>query len=87
VVGIRPGEKLHEEMITPSDSFNTVDLGPYYAILPSGGTYTPDDYCARTGASKVEPGFSYDSGNNSDFLSVSQLRDMITEQVMPLAQH
>jgi UDP-N-acetylglucosamine 4,6-dehydratase (inverting) len=87
VVGIRPGEKLHEEMITPSDSFNTVDLGPYYAILPSGGNYTPDDYCARTGASKVEPGFSYDSGNNTDFLSVSQLRDMITEQVMPLAQH
>ncbi len=87
VVGIRPGEKLHEEMITPSDSFNTVDLGIYYAILPSGGSYTPDDYCTRTGATRVQPGFSYDSGNNSDFLSVTQLREMITEQVVPLAHH
>jgi UDP-N-acetylglucosamine 4,6-dehydratase len=87
VVGIRPGEKLHEEMITPSDSFHTVDLGPYYAILPSGGNYSPDDYCARTGAQRVKPGFSYDSGNNSEFLSVNQLRDMINQQVTPLAQH
>jgi UDP-N-acetylglucosamine 4,6-dehydratase (inverting) len=87
VVGIRPGEKLHEEMITPSDSFNTVDLGPYYAILPSGAEYSIEDYCHRNGATRVEPGFAYTSGNNSDFLSVSQLREMIVDQVSPLAQH
>ena len=87
VVGIRPGEKLHEEMITPSDSFNTVDLGPYFAILPSGAEYSPEDYCHRTGAQRVAAGFSYTSGNNHDFLSVGQLREMISQQVSPLAQH
>ena len=87
VVGIRPGEKLHEEMITSSDSFNTVDLGPYYAILPSGAEYSLDDYCSRQGAQRVRPGFSYDSGNNPEFLSVPQLRDMIDAQVGGAQQH
>lgn len=87
VVGIRPGEKLHEEMITASDSFHTVDLGPYYAILPSGAEYGIDDYCRRQGAQRVRPGFSYDSGNNPEFLSVPQLRDLIETQVNGAAQH
>jgi len=87
VVGIRPGEKIHEEMITASDSPNTVDLGAYYAILPSGGQYSVDDYCARTGAERVKPGFCYDSGSNSDFLSVPQLREMISAQVADVRQH
>ena len=81
VIGIRPGEKIHEEMITASDSPNTVDLGAYYAILPSGAEYSVDDYCARTGAKRVAEGFSYDSGSNTDFLSVPQLREMISQQV------
>jgi UDP-N-acetylglucosamine 4,6-dehydratase (inverting) len=85
IVGIRPGEKIHEEMITASDSFNTVDLGRYFAILPMGGRYggyTLDDYCARTGATPVAPGFAYNSGSNPDFLSVSQLRELIGSQVI-----
>lgn len=77
VVGVRPGEKIHEEMITASDSLNTVDLGAYYAILPSAGSYSVDDYVARTGAQRVPEGFSYDSGANPDFLSVEQLRELI----------
>jgi UDP-N-acetylglucosamine 4,6-dehydratase len=81
IVGIRPGEKMHEEMITPSDSFNTVDLGPYFAILPSGGEYSTEDYCTSTGATRVPAGFSYNSGSNEDFLSVGQLREMISDQV------
>ena len=82
VVGIRPGEKLHEEMITASDSLNTVDLGPYYAILPSGNTeYNIDDYCLRMNAKPVRPGFSYESGSNSDFLSVPELRALIERHV------
>jgi UDP-N-acetylglucosamine 4,6-dehydratase/5-epimerase len=81
VVGIRPGEKIHEEMITASDSFNTVDLGRYYAILPTAASYTLEDYCARTGAKRVEAGFAYDSGRNTDFLSVPQLRELIAEHV------
>ena len=44
-IGIRPGEKLHEEMITPTDALNTIDLGPYYAILPSvSDRYTNEDF-------------------------------------------
>lgn len=82
VIGIRPGEKIHEEMITESDSFNTVDMGTYFAILPSGGAYSIEEYCARTGAKPVTPGFSYDSGSNHDFLSVSQLRALIDELVV-----
>lgn len=81
IVGVRPGEKIHEEMITASDSPNTVDLGPYYAILPSGGPISIDDYCRSTGARRVEPGFSYDSGTNADFLDVAQLRALIAKHV------
>jgi len=81
VVGVRPGEKIHEEMITVSDSVNTVDLGPYYAILPSGGTCSVSEYCARKGAKPVEPGFSYDSGSNENFLTVDELRNLIRTHV------
>jgi len=77
VVGIRPGEKIHEEMITASDSYNTVDLGRFYAILPSGGRYSVDSYCASTGAVPVQPGFSYNSGANDSFLDVAELRELI----------
>jgi UDP-N-acetylglucosamine 4,6-dehydratase/5-epimerase len=79
VVGIRPGEKIHEEMITASDSFNTVDLGRYFAILPSAGSYSIEHYCQQTGARLVEPGFAYDSGSNTEFLSVDNLRQLIAE--------
>ncbi|MEO8313285.1 MAG: UDP-N-acetylglucosamine 4,6-dehydratase (inverting) [Pseudomonadota bacterium] len=82
IVGIRPGEKIHEEMITASDSLNTLDLGPYFAILPSAGTYSVPDYCAQMGGVPVKPGFAYDSGSNPDFLSVEQLRQLIHEHVL-----
>jgi UDP-N-acetylglucosamine 4,6-dehydratase/5-epimerase len=81
VVGVRPGEKIHEEMITPSDSLNTVDFGRYYAILPTGGEYTLEEYCTRAGVSRVEPGFSYNSATNDHFLTVPELRELIAEQV------
>jgi UDP-N-acetylglucosamine 4,6-dehydratase len=77
VIGVRPGEKIHEEMITASDSYNTVDFGKYYAILPSGGAYSIADYCAETGATLVDPGFSYDSRSNMHFLTVDELRKVI----------
>jgi UDP-N-acetylglucosamine 4,6-dehydratase (inverting) len=81
IVGIRPGEKLHEEMITASDSLNTIDLGPYYAILPSAADHAPEDYLAKRGGSRVDAGFSYNSGTNPDFLGVDQLRDLIRRHV------
>lgn len=81
IVGIRPGEKVHEEMITSSDSFNTLDLGPYYAILPSAGELTAVDYLKQTAGTPVAQGFAYNSGTNSDFLSVEQIRALIREHV------
>lgn len=81
IVGIRPGEKIHEEMITVSDSPNTVDLGKYFAILPSAGQYSAQEYCTSTGATPVRPGFNYDSGSNPDFLSVDALRALIEQHV------
>jgi UDP-N-acetylglucosamine 4,6-dehydratase len=77
VVGVRPGEKIHEEMITASDSHNTVDMGKYYAILPMSGAYTMQDYCKKMDATPVAPGFAYDSGTNPDFLTVEQLEQLI----------
>jgi UDP-N-acetylglucosamine 4,6-dehydratase len=81
IIGIRAGEKLHEEMITTCDSINTVDLGKYFAILPSGGDYSINDYCNETGGVKVGDDFSYNSGKNEDFLSVEQLRKLIETHV------
>ena len=86
-IGIRPGEKIHEEMITASDSLNTVDLGKYYAILPNGGQFTLQEFCARTGATPVDAGFSYDSGTNPDFLSVDQLRKLLADYQAAPAIH
>lgn len=81
IIGIRPGEKIHEEMITSSDAASTVDLGSYYAILPLAGQFTLKEYCAKTSAKPVEPGFAYDSGKNPDFLSVDQLCALIEKYV------
>ena len=81
VVGIRPGEKIHEEMITASDSFSTVDLGDYYAILPSDGSVQQAYQQAGRPAQLVPQGFAYNSGSNPDFLSVEQIRDLIREHV------
>jgi UDP-N-acetylglucosamine 4,6-dehydratase (inverting) len=78
VVGIRPGEKVHEEMITGSDSFNTVDLGRYFAILPSAGEHSVESYCKAHGGTPVPQGFAYNSGTNPEFLSVDQLRELIS---------
>ena len=82
VVGIRPGEKLHEEMITDTDSLYTIDLGRYYAILPSVSyTYGEQDYLNHYKASKVPFGFKYNSGTNADWETVDSLRKLIVEHV------
>lgn len=79
IVGVRPGEKIHEDLITGSDSFNTVDLGAYYAVLPTGGHYTTAEYCARTAARAVAPGFNYQSGTNPRFLGIEELRALVDD--------
>jgi UDP-N-acetylglucosamine 4,6-dehydratase (inverting) len=83
VIGIRPGEKVHEEMITVSDGFNTVDLGRYFAILPSAGTHSVEGYCRLRGGVPVTPGYAYNSGTNDHFLTPAEIRALIREHVDP----
>jgi hypothetical protein len=68
-------------MITESDSFNTVDLGRYYAILPSAGEHTTEEYAEIMGGQPVAPGFAYNSGTNGDFLTVEELRQMMRDKL------
>ena len=83
-VGIRPGEKLHEEMITDTDSLNTIDLGEYYAILPSVSfNYEEKDYLNHHKAVKVPFGFKYNSGTNTDWETVDSLVRKIESHVAP----
>ena len=84
IVGIRPGEKLHEEMITDTDSLNTIDLGDYYAILPSVSlTFSEEDYMQHHKAHKVPFGFKYNSGTNDQWESVDGLRKLVKKHVDP----
>jgi len=83
VVGIRPGEKIHEEMITVSDSANTVDLGQYYVILSQSSELSRELYCARTNGIPVASGFAYSSGSNDDFLTVEKIRKLIRQHIDP----
>ncbi|HEX6914775.1 MAG TPA: UDP-N-acetylglucosamine 4,6-dehydratase (inverting) [Chitinophagaceae bacterium] len=83
VVGIRPGEKIHEEMITEADSFTTVDMGKYYAILPQQSKWTVEDFKKHFNAVPVPVGFKYSSGTNTEWLSVVELRELIRTHVDP----
>ncbi len=81
IVGIRPGEKVHEEMITSSDSFTTYDLGKYFVILPQVPNWDLAEFIANNNAKKVEIGFSYNSKDNSHFLSIEDLKKLITDNL------
>jgi UDP-N-acetylglucosamine 4,6-dehydratase (inverting) len=81
IVGIRPGEKLHEDMITASDSVNTIDIGAYYAILPNANEESQNKYLHHFGGKLVLPGFIYNSGTNSNFLSVEELRNILKNEL------
>lgn len=81
ITGIRPGEKIHEEMITSSDSFTTYDLGKYYVILPQVTSWDMKDYVANFNAKLVPQGFSYSSGENTEWETVESLKKLIKEHV------
>lgn len=81
VVGIRPGEKIHEEMITASDSFYCYDLGKYYVILPATHKWKLVDFVSKFNAVKVPVGFSYNSGENSKWETIESLRSLIKEHL------
>ena len=77
VIGIRPGEKLHEVMITEDDARNTVEFPDRYVIEPSPVAWT--DHVLRDGATPVEDGFRYSSDNNKDWLDAEGLRELIAK--------
>ncbi len=83
ITGIRPGEKLHEEMITTSDAFTTYDLGRYYAIVPQVPVFNLSEFIHAFQATKVPEGFCYNSGENSEWVSPEQMRTLIREHVDP----
>ncbi len=79
-IGIRPGEKLYEEMVTESDSLNTIELKKYYVILPNTFSEnkilkTRQYYKNKFKAKNVKRGFSYNSANNNDFLTIKKLKN------------
>ena len=82
VVGVRPGEKIHEEMITSSDSYRTYDLGKYYVILSSRNEWDLDDYMTQNNAVKVKENFSYSSGSNLEWETVESLKLLIEKHVI-----
>lgn len=83
VIGIRPGEKLHEEMITQSDSFSTIDIGKYYAILPSDKKVHEKYSKLNIAFSEFEANTNYSSETNIQFLSIKEIRDLITNKLDP----
>lgn len=82
-VGIRPGEKIHEEMITEADSFTTVDIGKYYAILPQVPIWNKNDFMKHFRATDVPQGFKYNSGENTEWETIESLREKIKKYVDP----
>ncbi len=83
IVGIRPGEKIHEEMITETDSLNTFEFDRYYAILPSPPVWNLAEWKKKFSAKEAEYGFKYNSGTNSVWLTVEELREQIKIHVDP----
>lgn len=84
IVGIRPGEKLHEEMITATDSLHTIDLGRYYVIMPSVTINHPhSEFMAHHNARLVQQGFEYNSNSNVEWETVETLREKIRQFVDP----
>lgn len=79
-IGIRPGEKLHEEMITDTDALNTIEFKDYYVILPATPLWETDDFCNQSSSAPgkhVPFGFRYNSGENPDFLNRADIERLI----------
>jgi FlaA1/EpsC-like NDP-sugar epimerase len=81
IVGVRPGEKIHEEMITASDSYNSYDIGKYYVILPTDPSFSLSKYIKEHNAKKLEEGFSYTSDKNDYWIKTEEIRKLIKENL------
>lgn len=82
VVGTRPGEKLHEEMITSSDSFNTYDIGNFYVILPTETKWSIESFIDKFKAKKVIEDFSYNSKTNTDWETIETLKEQVNNYIV-----
>ncbi|MEZ4483756.1 MAG: polysaccharide biosynthesis protein [Syntrophotaleaceae bacterium] len=83
IVGIRPGEKLHEEMVTVTDALSTVEFEKYFVILPSLKMWSVREFTAHFNGQACPDGFSYNSGANDSWLSVEDIRDLIRFNIDP----
>jgi UDP-N-acetylglucosamine 4,6-dehydratase len=83
IIGIRPGEKVHEEMISTSDSFNTYDIDKYFVIIPQNPNWSINEFINTFKAVKVKKGFSYNSGDNDSWITIEQIRNLIIENLDP----
>ncbi len=79
ILGIRPGEKIHEQMISSSDSYSTVELDNFYVILPQGNSKLIKKFKKKNKSKIVKPGFEYSSDKNGSFLSLNELKKIIKE--------
>lgn len=82
-IGIRPGEKLHEEMITETDSLSTLEFENYFVILPTLPVWNPDDLAAQKGGKKVPFGFKYSSDTNTEWVGADEIRKLIVDHMDP----
>lgn len=78
IIGIRPGEKLHEQMVGPEDALHTFEYSGYYKILPAIHGWSSDPKRISNGV-KVDPDFIYSSNTNTEWMSVESLRDWIAQ--------
>lgn len=83
IVGIRPGEKLHEEMITLTDSIHTIEFEKYFVLLPSVSLWNINEFMGTFRGARCKEDFSYNSGSNTDWLNVEQIRELVRFHVDP----
>jgi UDP-N-acetylglucosamine 4,6-dehydratase (inverting) len=81
IIGIRAGEKIHEEMITSSDSYFSYDVGKFFIILPSNNKKILKKIKKLYNIKKVTENFSYNSGSNKKFLNVDEIRKLIKKNI------
>jgi len=84
IIGIRPGEKLHEIMITPDDAWNTAEFDDHYVIQPATDWWNRGDYLAATGGKPVAEGFMYSSDSNPNWMQPAELRALLDSEPIEL---
>ena len=77
VMGVRPGEKIHEELLSSSDNLNTFDIGKYYVLLENNSKLIAY-YKKKFKAKKTKKDFVYSSDNNGNFLSIKKLNEIVS---------